>query len=514
MNNITKHQIKCTLLKPAFIVGFFLASFLFLVPVSHAATYISGIIDSDTEWTVDGSPYVVGNTTVAPDITLTIDPGVVVKFISDAAISVGGSIHADGTSINPIYFTSFKDDTVGGDTNEDGTSTSPAPGDWDGFILGWNGTSGLNRFFNVDINYAGSVYGNDYWASVYTMGHGNTIISNSRIHNSPAYGIFECQDSGSVVVSNTEFDHNALSRGFANWVGSYGLASGSSQISNSNFHDNASVGVMAESGSISIVNSKFSNNTDGSILVRPDVPFIHSGNTESGSGKRGIIIGTDMMMNDQVWNGSDFVYVVNSISINNATLTLDPGTIIKLSGLTASVVVTGNIQANGTADKPVYITSIKDDTVGGDTNGDGAASTPAPGDGGTIVFGNTSFPGGGILNHLIIRYGGGDRSAGSCAICSPANIFVAKGGVTINNSQISFSKSFGVYEELSSSAVSITSSEIDHNKYGYGGYGTATITGTSIHDNTYAGIYNGLGNLDRYNGLTTPTLSYEKTIYS
>jgi hypothetical protein len=27
-------------------------------------------------------------------------------------------------------------------------------------------------------------------------------------------------------------------------------------------------------------------------------------------------------------------------------------------------------------------------------------------------------------------------------------------------------------------------------------------------------LYNGLGNLDRYNGLTTPTLSYEKTIYS
>jgi hypothetical protein len=26
--------------------------------------------------------------------------------------------------------------------------------------------------------------------------------------------------------------------------------------------------------------------------------------------------------------------------------------------------------------------------------------------------------------------------------------------------------------------------------------------------------YNGLGNLDRYNGLTTPTLSYEKTIYT
>ena len=28
------------------------------------------------------------------------------------------------------------------------------------------------------------------------------------------------------------------------------------------------------------------------------------------------------------------------------------------------------------------------------------------------------------------------------------------------------------------------------------------------------GWYNGLGNLDRYNGLTTPTLSYEKSIHA
>jgi hypothetical protein len=47
---------------------------------------------------------------------------------------------------------------------------------------------------------------------------------------------------------------------------------------------------------------------------------------------------------------------------------------------------------------------------------------------------------------------------------------------------------------------------IDLNKY--------KIGKVSFEINIYDLEYNGLGNLDRYNGLTTPTLSYEKTIYS
>jgi hypothetical protein len=73
-------------LKPAFIVGFFLGAFLFLSPSVHAATNISGQINSDTEWTVADSPYVVNATTINQNVTLTIDPGVVVKFNATTAL--------------------------------------------------------------------------------------------------------------------------------------------------------------------------------------------------------------------------------------------------------------------------------------------------------------------------------------------------------------------------------------------------------------------------------------------
>ncbi|WP_172684080.1 fibronectin type III domain-containing protein, partial [Desulfosarcina cetonica] len=100
-------------------------------------TAVSGNITTNTTWTVENSPYVVtGNVTVRDSgsngntATLTIEPGVEVRFESGTGLYIGyryysrcyhGALSAQGTSVEPILFTSNAD--------------VPAPGDWRGIVF-------------------------------------------------------------------------------------------------------------------------------------------------------------------------------------------------------------------------------------------------------------------------------------------------------------------------------------------------------------------------------------------
>lgn len=84
--------------------------------ISIAQTNVSGFISVNTTWDLAGSPYiVVGNVLLSHGFTLTINPGVVVKFNTDKALQIDGELIAIGTSQNRITLTSNQAVPTAGD---------------------------------------------------------------------------------------------------------------------------------------------------------------------------------------------------------------------------------------------------------------------------------------------------------------------------------------------------------------------------------------------------------------
>ena len=155
--------------------------FIFLVVITlltspfcaHASTEVFDDITVDTTWTVAESPYVISLPVfVSAGATLSIDPGVVIKFESNGSLVIEGALQAQGTASEHIYFTSIADDEVGGDTNADGSSTIPTALDWQGIEFASSATS--SNITNSEIRFASTAILNEH-SQVSIV---NTILSN------------------------------------------------------------------------------------------------------------------------------------------------------------------------------------------------------------------------------------------------------------------------------------------------------------------------------------------------
>ena len=344
-------------------------------PQEPTATYVSGYITADTTWTLANSPYVAtGRVYVNEGVTLTIEPGVVVKFErSYASLIVRGSLVAEGAPGQPIVFTSIKDDAHGGDTNGDGSATSPGPANW-GNLSFRSSASGSVR--HAWIGYAGA---DGIGANVTVDETSDVVVQETTIVHALGDGI-RVSDA-SPTIENSEIAHNS-DRG----IDIYGLGD---------------VKALTLSGNTFISNT---NEAVSASLTDEVVDVTLAGNTSTGSALngcrlRGSIAGAVTYSSD-----ADFPFVVQyGVTVREgSTLTITPGTVTKFVDGDAELWVRGGLVAEGTVEDPIVFTSLHDDAHGGDTNGNGAATSPAPGDWGPINFNATSS---GSLGHAWVGYG-------------------------------------------------------------------------------------------------------------
>jgi parallel beta-helix repeat protein len=188
-------------------------------------------ISADTTWTLTNSPYIIDSSLLVEEgKTLTIEPGVVVKFNTGKGMQVDGCLIARGTEENPITFTSNK--------------ASPAPGDWV-----------------------------------------NILFTDPAIDT--VYDESENYSNGCIL------QHCIVEYGGGSSLPAISATSMSLLMDNCNIHSNKSQAInVEESSNFRIISSKISDNSGIGIYISYSFTVI-KGNTISRNSREGIIISTN-----------------------------------------------------------------------------------------------------------------------------------------------------------------------------------------------------------------------------
>ena len=338
---------------------------------------VSGSMSASATWDADGVAFVTSGLTIGSTGSLTIAAGTTLKFDNgNASLVVSGHLTATGTVATPVAFTSIHDDTFVGDTN--GSTTPPNHGNWDTLQIADGGVATLQY---IIVRYGGD---NGHRRPQMRVNNGGELImTNSIIEHSNYHNIMS-DVGGRIFLEENIIRHTANSR--------RGLT----------------INLDANTPPPHVVNNDFQNNEDYPMSVFFDSGALTNIRDNTGQNNRadGILIQGTIANGQARWHtNNNFPYILDDdvgFDVNiaaDASLTLDPGVIIKFDDATSALFVSGLLQAEGTSTDPIVFTELRDDAFAGDTNN--TPDTPGPGN---WDFISILDGGAAILNHTLIRY--------------------------------------------------------------------------------------------------------------
>jgi len=413
-----------------------------------------GILSTDTTWTLAGSPYVLqpvtgyNSLTVAANVTLTIEPGVVVQAGSvSTGLIIEGHLEAVGTEAQPIVFTSQADS---------------GPGEW----LGLTFDGGTGNLRHTIVRHTGRrIYTcpggvNSAAISVVNVQTGTVTLADSQVLNSAYYDNSDhglCVKDSRVVVSDTLFSgigDNASQLEYPIYIGG---PTSEVRLSGLHLEGNIYNRVMLLEGALT--------GHDFTLAAQPEMEGYE------------LYTGAD---------GGDFVVPAG------ITMTVEPGvTVLNNWDINRTLVVRGHLEAVGTETQPILFSSHEN-------------SAP-------YQWKGLAFDGGtGTLSHTIVRYAG--RGCYGCGAYDGAGIRainVQAGEVRIEASQVMsitgstsmttqglrVENSRVVVSDTRFSAIGDNVAQLDYPIYITGPSSDVSLTGLRLENNQYNRVLLDLGAL-------------------